>query len=512
MTLHNKSTSVDGSNITMPRRQRWLSFMGGTPYDPNGEWITRHEHQSLKARTTDPEAADFDEAVQLFRKGLKYAREGLLKKAVPLIATALLLDTRSFKFVPAFSRINREEDSYYYVDMELLQQMLKVSVGKNFATKVLSVYSAMLFEDVPDAQERIIRALKISEDLLNTVRADLSLEDMERGILGGCLKRTALHRLRSQLYLCLEKPEKAIQELSMALQIDPSLANLRCSRACLVAAMNGEDPKTIAQEFRQVVADSHPDARVLKVAYAWLANLILENPKLGTYDQALTYFERSQQAAERYSELYGQESVNTDIQEEVISRMGGSESNPSFSAEAKLPPVPPKSKSQVPAEIRKLSTISPDYKNHSGLPHFVSDLTSEKDFPVASNNKMEVTELPTIDEQLPDMAELRNPTSLSNLAPTDFKSNSERRHIETARNAMDGFQRQREAVTPKQKPKSPVQRECMGCGRSSNREGGPLLQCSGCRKVCYCSKECQLKVRGVLKPPHFSSSQAYLSL
>jgi hypothetical protein len=84
-----------------------------------------------------------------------------------------------------------------------------------------------------------------------------------------------------------------------------------------------------AQEFRQYIADSHPDSTELPVAYAWLAKLVLDNPKLGTYSQAENYWEKSRRAAHRYAKLYGEESASQ-IEKEMLDHFGDIEPNASF--------------------------------------------------------------------------------------------------------------------------------------------------------------------------------------
>jgi tetratricopeptide (TPR) repeat protein len=298
-------------------RQQWAATMGEVDA-PETDWRELVKHKPLKDQTTDPGAAAFDEAVTLFRSGLKRARQGKIELAVPLIACAYLLDARAVQFVSLLPDRDRENASYYFMDMNLLQDLIDHEGGNNFASQVLMIYAAVRFGHISNraGQTRIAQALTVSDRLIKTIHADPSIENQVRGVLGGCLKRTTLHRMRCSLYVSLGNRKKAIQELAAALNIDPSLASVRCARACLYSSLEEKDTEVAAQEFRQTVTDAHPDSSELPIAYAWMAKLLLENNKLGNYDQAETYWKKSRQAAVRYKELYGETSKSV-IEDEM---------------------------------------------------------------------------------------------------------------------------------------------------------------------------------------------------
>ena len=289
--------------------QNWSSSNKAREHDDSAiDWRQQVQHTPLRNRTTDPEAADLDEAVSLFRSGLRHARDGQIELGLPLIACAYLLDARAIQFRSLLPDRDRMDARYAFMDMNLLQDLIDHEGGNNFASQVMMIYSANRFghSQTRAGQTRVAQALTVSDRLITTIHADPSIENPARGILGGCLRRTTLHGMRCSLFMLLGNRKKAIQELTAALKIDPSLASVRCSRACLYAALEDKDSEVAVQEFRQAVTDCHPDSSDLPVAYAWLAKMLLENKKLGTYEQAENYWKRSCQAAARYKELYGE--------------------------------------------------------------------------------------------------------------------------------------------------------------------------------------------------------------
>jgi tetratricopeptide (TPR) repeat protein len=302
-------------------RQQWACLVGHKLQNEHVmDWRDLVRYEPLKNRTSDVEAANLDEAIQLFRSGLRRARHGHVDQAVPLIACAYLLDSRAIEFVPFLPHNDHEGAAYYFMDMVLLQRLVDFDRGHNFGSQVLMIYSAIRFGHLnrsTNGRMRIMQALVLSDRLIKAVFDDKSIETPERGVLGGCMKRTTLHRMRCSLYIALQNTSKAIQELSMALRIDPSLASIRCARACLYASLNDRDTIMAAQEFRQFIADCHPDSTELPLAYAWLAKLLMDNSKLGTYSQAKDYWKKSRRAAHRYMKLYGEES-GSQIEKEMF--------------------------------------------------------------------------------------------------------------------------------------------------------------------------------------------------
>lgn len=319
-------------------RQQWACLRGGQHHQ-HDDWRTL-----LHSRTSDPEAADLGEAIQLFRSGLRQARHGRIDQAVRLIACAYLLDCRSVTFLPVLPKENREEAAYRILDMIILQRLIDCSgtttTTTNYGSQIMMIYAAIRLGHLnTTTASRIVQALAVSDRLLAAIHADPTLETTERGVLGGCMKRTTLHRMRCSLYLIDQQNRKALQELTAALRIDPSLATVRCLRACLYASLSDTDITMAAQEFRQFVADCHADSTELPIAYAWLAKLLVaSNCKLGTYEQAEVYWGKSRRAAIRYKELYGEESTSP-IETEMLHFFGAIQAEPSFQSEEQEGPL-----------------------------------------------------------------------------------------------------------------------------------------------------------------------------
>jgi hypothetical protein len=198
------------------------------------------------------------------------------------------------------------------MDMELLQDIIDGEHSKSFAPAIMMIYAAIMFGQVDDGEgeTRVLQALQISTSLLAEIEDDPIMEGRS-DVLGGFMTRVNLHHMRSTLWLAIGKCDLAIDELSVALRIDPELTSIRCSRACLMADFETKDSKLLFLDFRLVTKESHPDARQLPEAYAWMAKLVLRDPKLGTTEKARSYWRSSCLAAARYKELYGMESASS---------------------------------------------------------------------------------------------------------------------------------------------------------------------------------------------------------
>jgi hypothetical protein len=71
------------------------------------DWKSLASRQQLKHLTSDPEAAKVDDAVLLFRQGLRLSRVGRIQDGAPLIASSYLLDSRAVKFLPDLPQHDR---------------------------------------------------------------------------------------------------------------------------------------------------------------------------------------------------------------------------------------------------------------------------------------------------------------------------------------------------------------------------------------------------------------------
>jgi hypothetical protein len=122
------------------------------------------QHRSLKGRTTDPEAMDFDEASDLFLQGLKLARRGDLKAGRAQIATAYLLDTRSINWVNVLPQ--DEEARYMVLDLKLHCELTE---GDSYGAMVLRIMAANFLGNGPEGQTLIGSAMKTIELLLEDI-------------------------------------------------------------------------------------------------------------------------------------------------------------------------------------------------------------------------------------------------------------------------------------------------------------------------------------------------------
>lgn len=285
----------------------------------------RAHHVPLRLRTSDPEALAWDEAVQMFRSGLAHCRAGDFHQGTPKIACAYLMDTRAVLFMPT---LPDEEAGLSFIDMPLLEQLLEYDRSDSYASQVLMVYVAILFSSAQDgdSKKRVLQALFESSKLLNNLYNDQTLEN--RGL--GTFKRTTVHKLRSTLYLSIWDMPKAAKELTDALQINPRLAGLRFTRACLLAVEPGANYEVLYKEFLQVVEDSHPDARELREAYAWIAKLSMDHGFGGGTEASVEmYVQKSVIAAARCRELYGVQTKSS-IEEEMELSFHGRRSKPQW--------------------------------------------------------------------------------------------------------------------------------------------------------------------------------------
>lgn len=425
-------------------------------------------HTPIRSRTSDPEAADLDEAVQLFGSGLHDARSGHIGQGLPMIACAYLLDSRSAKFVPILRDI---DDADSCLDMNLLQELIDFDGGNNIASQVLMIYAAIMFGQAEGGRTRILQALFVSSKLIRAISNDPTMANVNRGILGGCLKRPTLRRMRSTLYLSLGLPEMATQELSAALQLNPQLTQIRCARTCLYAELSSKSPNELVHDFRRVAKDSHPDARELRDAYAWLAKLVLENPSFGSYEQAFAYLGKSHRAKDRYEELYGPtpcSSIESEIEEAfAILQSAGAESRQWH-----------------------------DEFEHASISASVRDMPNHHQASPALQNKIH-------DKRAEDPAEMdkNNPgVSIKSRPPICgdalFATNKEcYKHnltiIETDRIPplviMDSSSSKINHFDQR------LVCACVACGKCASKSEG-IMHCSRCKTRVYCSKECQRKV------------------
>jgi len=278
-------------------------------------WREHVKHDNFEGRTTDQEALDYDEAVDLFRKGLKCAHAGDLGQACAMISTAFLLDDRSIRHIGAarFPLEISQEAKFYLMDMDTFRKIIG-NDPSSFGSRVLMIWTAQVFGLEEHGQSMLTDALLQSKEIIEAITHNPHLENPKRGVLGGCMTRVKLHFLRSSLYMALGNFKFATKELTKALIVDPCNYDIRAKRAMLYAEMNSVKHQDIVfEEFTQVARKSHPDSRDLSTAYGWLALLTIRDPKHGTYQEAKSYLNKMEYSVHRQEELYPQKDHSLQI-------------------------------------------------------------------------------------------------------------------------------------------------------------------------------------------------------
>ena len=87
------------------------------------DWENLIKKEKFSLKTSDPEAKNYDEATQMFLKGVRHARRGDLSEAAPLIACAYLLDGRSVNFARGLPPNMPPEKKDLILDYELLGEL-----------------------------------------------------------------------------------------------------------------------------------------------------------------------------------------------------------------------------------------------------------------------------------------------------------------------------------------------------------------------------------------------------
>ncbi len=283
-------------------REQWANVSRSVH---NGYDISAFKHEPLGPRTNDPEALDLDEAYELFFNGVKLARAGDLAAGCAQIACAFLLDDRSINFVPDLPPGTPGDITLHVIDLQTLYKMISLDLN-GFGSRVLRILLGIKLGSIPgDGQTMIAEAFRCIESLLSIIEMQPEVEDYNRGILGGCCTRKRLLYIRSTLHMSMGNQKNALKDLTKALKIDPNYTTARDARVCVWAGTNLKDNTTIHREYETIVSEYHPDNRGLNVAYAWLAITTFKDPKLGTYEKAKSYYEKSLKASSRYDAIYG---------------------------------------------------------------------------------------------------------------------------------------------------------------------------------------------------------------
>jgi tetratricopeptide (TPR) repeat protein len=286
-------------------RQQW--FEKGDRYGHELDDLVGLRREKLSERTDDPEAKDFDEAVELFCNGLKLARSGGdLEVAAPQITCAFLLSGRSVTFIPNIpDNPVDQKNKHLVLDIDLLIALTKANSSR-LAGSVLRIMAGQFLGKMEQTgQSLIAEAMTAIERLLDIIANDPSIENPDKNIIGGCLTRTNLLYQRSSLHMAMGNRKKAIKDLTNALKIDEFYTKARESRGYMWAGLNLKDDRTIHVEFTRVANELHRDNRGIEGVYAWLAITTLKDPSIGSVEDAKSYFDKCLKATIRKDELYG---------------------------------------------------------------------------------------------------------------------------------------------------------------------------------------------------------------
>ena len=280
-------------------------FTGSVFIGPDIEWRDAFHHEPLKGRTEDPLALAFDDAVEMFRSGLKLAHQGDLKAASVRIATAYLMDARSFKLCGSYPH---PEAANVALDIDLLIQLLIDcnSTEGSYTSTIMHIAMANFSKSSPsNGQEVIAMAMCFIDDLLDAIEEHPEIENPDQGVLRGLLTRTTLLRMRANLHEILGNYKKTIKDLNKALKIDENYTAARQTRIVIWIFKELKDAATILAEYTRILNEVHEDDQSNEESYASLAIIIMNNPTLGTMDDAKLYYEKCLRSTMRRDELYG---------------------------------------------------------------------------------------------------------------------------------------------------------------------------------------------------------------
>lgn len=265
--------------------------------------------KKLSLLTSDPQAADHDEACELFLNGVRLARTSSdFAAAIPQIACAYLLDSRSVNFTVKLPEDIDGGKENFVLDYELLGKLIEHD-EQSFGSSVLRILLATHLGSNPQFGQQLIAAAMVHINrLYDYIERNRAIEAPDSNILGGCLTRKILLRERSCLYMAMGNYKEASKDLTRALKIDENYTWGRESRACIWAATKLKGYSVIHEEFKRCISESHKDNRGNEVAYAWLALTILKDRSLGSIEDAIGYYELCKRASARRDQIYGERS------------------------------------------------------------------------------------------------------------------------------------------------------------------------------------------------------------
>mmetsp|Transcript_5810 Transcript_5810/g.8719 ORF Transcript_5810/g.8719 Transcript_5810/m.8719 type:complete len:406 (+) Transcript_5810:58-1275(+) len=308
-------------------RGLWFDGGGSLKREVNGEYLKEIFDSNTRTTlqpTNDPAVKLWEEAIELFEDGTRLARQGDLATGGQLIACAFLLDNRSITYFPICKESDGDPYKNQYIDYELLCKLMEPD-ETSFAPMVLRIMWTLLYGENSDNRQTVISdALQAAEGLLETIKLHPDLGKKEDSTINGYivkadnwfLTRPVLLYQRASLYMTMGNIKKSMEDLTEALALDENYISARMIRANMWAYSHIKHRKVVHKEFKRLIKEVHPDHRHNEVYYAWLAITTLDDPSLGTREDATTYYKKSLMAQLRRNELYG--SLNEDDEPPVL--------------------------------------------------------------------------------------------------------------------------------------------------------------------------------------------------
>jgi len=251
-------------------------------------------------QTSDPMAKNLDKAHQLFTMGLSLARNGHAIKGQEYIASAFLCDSRAV----ILSHPDRPLDhSPAALDMRLMHELVikpRWLEESCCSHAILVILQAFYFKkgllDGP--------AISSIEVLLRHLEKHPALEGNPY-FFTGCLTRAKLHYLRGRLYWYLANGKACLKDWERALKLDPGYVAVRQERVEFWLNTKMKSWAEIHSECQIILDQVHEDYESLDATYALMVLSTMCDPRLGTFEESMGYYNKCGLANSRRAELYG---------------------------------------------------------------------------------------------------------------------------------------------------------------------------------------------------------------
>lgn len=140
--------------------------------------------RKLSLITTDPQAAEHDEACEIFLSGVRLGCIGDFAAATPQIACAYLLDSRSINFAVMLPQDLEASKRNFILDYELLGKLIERD-EQSFGSSVLRILLATFLGHSPFGQQLIAAAMVHVSKLYECIDSDRAIEAPGSVYLGG---------------------------------------------------------------------------------------------------------------------------------------------------------------------------------------------------------------------------------------------------------------------------------------------------------------------------------------